>query len=71
VSSGAQVGVCITEVGTKEEEGVGSGLGSSTVGSGSSDLSGPDLVLVGPIAAHAKDALAMVSSYGGSGAYNF
>jgi hypothetical protein len=41
------------------------------MGSGSSDSSGPDLVPVGPIAAHVKDVLALVPSSGGSGAHNF
>jgi hypothetical protein len=54
-------------VGTEEDEGVGSGLGSYTVGFGFSDSSGPDLVPVGPIDVHAEDALALVPSSGRSG----
>jgi hypothetical protein len=71
VSMVGPVVVCITEVGFGEEEGAGSGLGDSIVGSGSTNLSRPDMVLVGPIAVHAEDVLALVPSSGGSADYNF
>jgi hypothetical protein len=65
------VGVRITDLENMDDEGVGSCLGSSNVGYGSYGSSRPELVAVGPIAAHAEDALVLVPSTACSGAYNF
>jgi hypothetical protein len=65
------MGVGIIEFGSGDEDGEGFDLVSSTMGSGSTDSSGPDMVPVGPIATQAEDALALVPSSGGSVDYNF
>jgi hypothetical protein len=64
-------GVLGGSLGVLEDEGVGSGLRSPQVVSGSSGSSGSTMVAIGLIIVHAEDALTMIPSIFCSGPYIF